>query len=134
MTRFAPISNSDRTTRARPLRSSWVVEMLEQRTLLSVAAVVKDINPTPSYGSYPMHPIRVASRLYFVADDGTHGYQLWVSDGSDAATRMLTSGTPWGYRSGPQPELIGTDVSGTFIFVHGGQLWRSDGTVSGTFM
>lgn len=105
------------------------------------ATLVKDINPGGS--STPHGLTRVGGTLYFVANDGSHGQELWKSDGTRAGTRMVRDIAP-GSR-GSKPTFL-TNVHGTLFFaandgLHGtewrrgnGQLWKSDGTKAGTVM
>ncbi len=51
------------------------------------AFLVKDINPMTGcipYGSNPSSLTNVNGRLFFLADDGVHGEELWRSDGTEA--------------------------------------------------
>ena len=50
--------------------------------------MIKDIWPGAS-GSFPRSLSVVDNNLYFVADDGTRGSQLWVSDGTNVGTAMV---------------------------------------------
>lgn len=69
-------------------------------------------------------------RVFFVAQDGVHGFQLWVSDGTDAGTRMLTDFPSFSNF----PRLAILRAAGDLVyFDEGDQLWRSDGTTAGTF-
>jgi hypothetical protein len=65
-----------RRARRRPLR----LEALEDRCLLA-ATLVADINPGAP-GSAPFYLVNLDGTLYFAANDGTHGAQLWTSDGT----------------------------------------------------
>ncbi len=75
-----------------------------------------------------------AGGLAFVAGDGTHGRQLWITDGTPSGTRALTdldtgvsSDLAWGLTVAAQTLYFVPDES-----VHGSELWRSDGTPGGT--
>lgn len=96
--------------------------------------LVKDINPAGS-GS-PQQLVSVGGTLYFTANDGVHGRELWKSDGTRAGTVMVRN-IRTGSASSKPLEL--TNVAGTLFFtatdgVHGRELWKSDGTKAGTLM
>jgi trimeric autotransporter adhesin len=72
--------------------------------------------------------------VYFSANDGVHGTQLWKSNGT--TTTMLTGGNIAGGGEVPNDLRM---VGSTLYFsakdgVHGTQLWKSDGTAAGTVM
>jgi ELWxxDGT repeat protein len=114
--------------------------------------MLTDVNPTggglvPGASSprgtftTPSSFTNVDGVLYFTAADGTHGNELWESDGTAVGTFMVAdinpgSVTPW--RNGSYPANL-TDVNGTLFFTandgaHGTQLWTTDGTAAGTVM
>jgi ELWxxDGT repeat protein len=78
----------------------------------------------------------LGSSVFFVRDDGVHGKELWVSDGSPGGPRLVRDILP-GARSSSPSYLT---VQGSLLFfiaddgVHGRELWRSDGTEAGTVL
>lgn len=59
--------------------------------------MVKDINPTGSCrtgeGTYLVNNnlcYKIGNRIYFIANDGVHGDELWTSDGTPSGTFMTT--------------------------------------------
>ncbi|RCJ42064.1 hypothetical protein A6770_35240 [Nostoc minutum NIES-26] len=102
--------------------------------------LVKDIKPGPGsslddiYYSFPL--IEVNNILYFTADDGTNGIELWKSDGTESGTVLIKDINPGSFSS-----LASNfkNVNGILYFtandgVHGDELWRSDGTTAGTVL
>ncbi|MEM7373383.1 MAG: ELWxxDGT repeat protein [Bacteroidota bacterium] len=96
--------------------------------------LVKDINPTGGANIEFLTPFK--GKVYFSADDGIHGKELWTSDGTEQGTYMVkdihSSGS-----SGPIDLLA---VGDHLFFVahdnegHGYELWVSDGTETGTVL
>ena len=96
--------------------------------------LVKDINPFGS--SNPTSLTTIGSTIYFAANDGVHGNELWKSDGTAVGTKMVKNIRPYGKGSFP---MNLTTVNGTLFFTandgkHGRELWKSDGTKAGTVM
>jgi ELWxxDGT repeat protein/probable HAF family extracellular repeat protein len=118
----------------RPVPGPLTVEALEDRCLLS-ATLVKDVNPGAADSS-PAGLVNVQGQLFFAASDGSHGVELWKSDGTAAGTNLVKDVNPGSAGSAPA-DL--TAVNGTLYFTaddgsHGRQLWKSDGTVAGTLL
>jgi ELWxxDGT repeat protein len=123
-----------------PQRSrSLTFELLDERRLLAATPIrVGDINttPVPWSSSYPHSLTEMNGVLYYAADDGITGSELWRSDGTEQGTyqvKDIAAGAPG---SGPA-EL--TNVNGVLYFVanrssFSHELWKSDGTESGTVL
>ncbi|QGJ71139.1 Hypothetical protein PBC10988_28420 [Planctomycetales bacterium 10988] len=100
--------------------------------------LVKDINPgaADSTNTFDFKPpmVNVSGTLYFRANDGSSGYELWKSDGTEAGTQLVKD-LYFGPNSSDPQELV--NVSGTLFFQandgsNGMELWMSDGTSGGT--
>jgi len=114
-----------------------MTELLESRRLLSSTGfLVSDIDPGAGAGfSAGSDQIAtVGNKIFFAGSDGTHGLQLWVSDGT-AADTFVVKNIPSIQSTGPQNLTAGNGV----VFFTGAdangvqQVWRSDGTSAGTF-
>ena len=91
-----------KSTRSRVRRPSWRVtlraEALEDRLLPSLApTMLLDINPKGS--SNPSSFTQVNNLVFFAADDGSHGAELWASNGSAAGTYLVKDINPGATRS-----------------------------------
>ncbi len=116
--------------------------------------LVKDINPGPMHSGIDATDwnqlVAVGNRVFFFANDGVHGYELWVSDGTTAGTRLVVDLFPGsGGVLDESSAYIGTltvafsrlmvEFQGKAMFVasdgvHGRELWMSDGTAAGTVL
>lgn len=104
-----------------------------------------DVNPEPpgpdagdslytgglSYGF-----TRFGALDYFQADDGVHGVELWVTDGTPVGTRLFLDINHRG-DSYPMYFFQAGELGGRLFFgaddgAHGAELWVTDGTVAGT--
>src|SRR6516162_7250480 len=82
-------------------RTFLQVEELECRALLSgTPQLLADINP----GAPPSNPSQMAvvgTTTYFAANDGTHGNELWKTDGTSGGTSMVADINPGSGSSNP---------------------------------
>src|SRR4029078_3705847 len=106
--------------------------------------LVKDISPESAGESVhePSYLTGAGGRLFFAADDGTHGRELWTSDGTRAGTVQVKDINPSVEEPGEydedRPSSL-TGVGGRVFFaaddaIHGAELWASDATRAGTVL
>lgn len=96
-------------------------------------ARLRDIFPGPR-SSEIRWLTAAGERVYFVADDGTHGRELWVSDGTSGGTRMLADLVPGEGSSLPeQLQAVGQNlIFSAYTPEHGREPWITDGDAVGT--
>lgn len=115
----------------------WVSDGTSDGTRL-----VADINPGSAGSSpeldfeapVPYAPRGIGGTLFFAADDGSNGVELWRSRGTVDSTTMVKNINPGSGSSHPKELVV---IGDTLYFVaddgtSGSELWRSDGTRSGT--
>jgi large repetitive protein len=119
-------------------RELWVSDGSDEGTRR-----VADIRPGPAsalprlWDQPDVSDERVAalgSVLFFLADDGVHGEELWKSDGGEKGTGLVRDLFP-GPRSADIRWLTAAGSRVYFVAddgVHGRELWTSDGTSDGT--
>lgn len=111
-------------------------------------ALIKDINPNPPAAPpllYFMPDIapyffNFQNTLYFTANDGTDGAELWKTDGTTGGTTLvkdINPGSADGFPMGLPAMVFAVKNSTKFFFTattatEGAELWQSDGTGTGT--
>ncbi|WP_225007977.1 MULTISPECIES: ELWxxDGT repeat protein [Novosphingobium] len=112
----------------------WVSDGTERGTVL-----LKDINPGTTGALSFLGDRQIFAlgngRAIFRANDGTHGNELWATDGTASGTVLLAdiaTGT-----NGSNPANMFTFAKGKALFAASngtsyGQLWVTNGTVEGT--
>ncbi len=104
---------------------------------------VRDIGAGPAPPFVPDTSMRaIGDTLVFAADDGVHGLEPWISDGSAAGTQLLVDTIPGatgglhferGARVPPVSPLFRVGEALIFFVDNEGmQVWRTTGTAAGT--
>jgi ELWxxDGT repeat protein len=98
--------------------------------------VLREFQPEPSGAGTPppQELVVVGGYLFFRADDGVHGRELWRTDGTPQGTAMVRDLFPGATGSFPTWLRPGGDrlFFSAHDGVHGYELWQSDGTAAGT--
>lgn len=119
-------------TSRRQLRPTF--ELLESREVPSTV-MVRDIYAGGN-GSSPGELVNMNGKVFFTADDGLRGRELWRSDGTPAGTVMIKDIYTGSASSAPKNLTV---VGNVLYFtaddgLRGRELWRSDGTPAGTLI
>jgi ELWxxDGT repeat protein len=94
-----------------------------------------DVNPGAADGASSL--VAGDERLFFVGDDGIHGDEPWSSDGTTTGTGLLRDIFPGSDSGMPESDAQLSAFDRVLVFAaddgqSGFELWRSDGTQSGT--
>ena len=134
----------------------WVTDGTDAGTLLvkDIAAGSTGSEEVFPNSSRPRNFTLVGDTVFFVANDGVVGYELWKTDGTQAGTVLVkdvatgtTRQSSWDDAGNPiqinvprdsYPESL-TALGNTLLFVaddavNGRELWKSDGTANGTVL
>ncbi|MBU6277102.1 MAG: hypothetical protein KGQ61_10730, partial [Planctomycetes bacterium] len=125
------------------------LQELEPRIAFAIApTLVADLNTVPnsSYptiGDYGVEVGATAAGRLFIADDLTHGRELWVSDGTAAGTTLVKDVNPGPNGVGliaASPMFNGSvfgilnRASTDYWSPNPTELWKTDGTAAGTVL
>jgi uncharacterized repeat protein (TIGR01451 family) len=120
------------------------VEMWKSDGTAAGTSLIQSLGPIPTSPTLfgPLLMGRAGTTVFFSNDDGSHGRELWKTDGTASGTGLVLDIAAGGlngvpavpFKSGPQDLPV---VSGALLFTgcevdHGCELWRSDGTAAGT--
>jgi ELWxxDGT repeat protein len=94
--------------------------------------LVADVFPGPessATSSQSYATAKLGDRVLLRLDDGVHGFEMWISDGTAAGTHRVSD-----FESGREDSwfhFLGQQ-DGYELFEHEGRVWRTDGTTAGT--
>ena len=79
----------------------------------------------------------MGDRLFFSSADGSHGWELWQTDGTAAGTVLVKDIYPGARGSTPRSRTRLTVLAHLLFFAatdpaHGPELWTSNGSTAGT--
>jgi ELWxxDGT repeat protein len=108
------------------------LESLEQREMLAIS-LLKDVAPNAGNSSASSY-VRMGNLTFFVANDNSHGLELWKTDGTSLGTEMVMDIAPGAPSAAPEQMTV---FQNKLYFtandqVHGRELWVTDGTANGT--
>jgi RNA polymerase sigma factor (sigma-70 family) len=116
-------------------RQLWKSDGTDQGTVM-----VKDINGSrlDAFPTGAENLIAVGQTLFFIANDGKKGDELWKSNGTEVGTVVVRHVYATYSAAMGSPRAM-VNMNGTLFFVandmkHGWELWKSDGTEAGTVM
>src|SRR5215216_2965771 len=162
------VSTAPRTTFFRAWDKKHGEELWKTDGTTKGTTLIKDINPDlppgarckqgdcgiPKGWSHPDTVTVMGKQVFFAADDGKHGVELWKTDGTDKGTTLVKDINP----AAPDPintackrrkscagsswvddiAVVGKTAASRRIYFtakdgkHGLELWKSDGTNKGT--
>jgi len=104
--------------------------------------MIKNINPSSSSIPASLDSktffAKAGNNLFFRATNGTNGYEIFKTDGTEAGTVMLKD-IAVGSANSIRKETFFMTLNNIVLFeandqIHGEELWRSDGTENGTYL
>jgi ELWxxDGT repeat protein len=122
-------------TRTYPSPGAAVVSLWRSDGTAEGTFAFASFTPAASAVALSLSPMAaLGGQAFFAMDDGVHGIEPWVTDGTSGGTRLLRDINAGALDSGP----IGLTVAAGKVYftaddsVHGSELWESDGTTAGT--
>ncbi len=114
-----------------------ILSFLVFTTSISAQSIVKDVNLS-GVGSNVWNVLVIGNKMYFTSNDGIHGTEPWVSDGTEAGTQLIKDFEP-GETSISMSNFFNLNGIAVFIRVDYSiptnptfELWKTDGTSTGT--
>src|SRR5437763_1516704 len=113
-----------------PIRASWRTSTASCSLAPTMASMASSCGRATGL-DLATSPVNVNGLLFFAANDGVHGEELWETNGTAAGTRMVKDINPGtGNGLSPAPNL--TNINGKLYFganngVTGTELWKSNG-------
>ena len=98
--------------------------------------LLHDINTTSTQDAEPEYISMTNNLIFFAANDGIHGLELWKSDGTAAGTQIVKDIIP-GFGVFEITGGVALDEIAIYSVdteEYGVELWRTDGTEAGTFL
>ncbi|MEZ5332198.1 MAG: GEVED domain-containing protein [Thermoanaerobaculia bacterium] len=86
------------------------------------------------HGFFPFDSPALGPIVLFVANDGSHGNELWRTDGTSAGTQRITDVSPGTGHSNPSSITVPTAGGDAFFLAFnpavGTEIWRTDGSTA----
>ncbi|MCB9149051.1 MAG: hypothetical protein H6641_09845 [Caldilineaceae bacterium] len=128
---FFSLSTTDEQPRAG--FELWTSKGTSASTTLLKGVYSDNGDSDANFGTFIPDLTEVNGTIYFSADDGVHGYELWRTDGTADGTYLVKDLTVGSDSSWPAHL---TQLGDMLYFVNSadGSLWQSDGSESGTVL
>jgi ELWxxDGT repeat protein len=95
-------------------------------------APLKDINNGNFGFSYASSAYEWNEKVFFLANDGVHGHELWITDGTTDGTKMVTELVEGS--EGVSSIRYSTFQNKLIIAINGHQIWKTEGSEETTFL